>query len=97
MRVNRHLSLRARRFLLGAFLLYLFGLLGFLGSTHSHDSGHSHPECQLCQATAQPYSAPEPALCPESPAVPVLVVEAVWAPILACRFQPFASRAPPDA
>ena len=100
MRRIPRLPLAARRFLIGAFVLYLFGLLGYLGTSHTHaDAGeHSrtHQDCRLCQITAQAYVAPEPMICPESPAVPVLVVEAVWAPILACRHQPFASRAPPS-
>jgi len=95
MQAFRHLSIQTRRLVLGAFLLYLFGLLGYLGVTHQHDAAHSHPECQLCQVTAQPYAAPVPVVCPENPAVPVLVVEKVWEPILAFRFQPFSSRAPP--
>lgn len=101
--------------MLGGFLVYLFGILGFQGSSHGHESApadpqsksqshgsslphtdaHSHPECQLCQITAQAYLAPEPLVCYESPAVPARLVEAVWAPILAERFQPFSSRAPP--
>lgn len=103
MRGLRHLSLRTRRLLLGGFLVYLFGIIGFQVSSHSHQygqtdpqsHGHSHPDCQLCQITAQAYLAPALLLCPESPAVPVRLVEAVWAPILAERFQPFSSRAPP--
>jgi DUF2946 family protein len=99
--------MRTRRLLLGGFLLYLFGIIGFQVSSHSHrhsqtdpqsqSHGQSHPDCQLCQITAQAYLAPVPLLCPESPAVPVRLVEAVWAPILAERFQPFSSRAPPAA
>ncbi len=90
-----------RRFLIGAFAFYLFGMLGYLGASHRHDAaaehGRAHQDCQLCQVTAQAYVAPEPEVCPENPAVPVVVVEAVWEPILAFRFQPFASRAPPSA
>lgn len=105
MRGLRHLPLRTRRLLLGGLLVYLFGILGFQVSSHSHASklsdphsqshGQSHPDCQLCQITAQAYLASAPLVCPESPAVPVLLVEAVWAPILTERFQPFSSRAPP--
>jgi hypothetical protein len=95
MRGFRHLTVKNQRLLLGAFLLYVFGLLGYLGTSHKHVSNHSHPECQLCQITAQAYVVPEPLVCPESPAFPVLVVEAEWEPILAFRFQPFSSRAPP--
>jgi hypothetical protein len=98
---KRMLSVQTRRLLLGAFLLYLFGLLGYLGPAHKHEpsssGSQSHPECQLCQISAQPYAAPEPLVCPEAPAVPVRLVEAVWEPILAFRFQPFSSRAPPSA
>jgi hypothetical protein len=95
--------------LLGGFLVYLFGILGFQVASHSHESdrsdrqsqsqshGQSHPDCQLCQITAQAYLAPAPLVCPENPAVPVRLVEAVRAPILAERFQPFSSRAPPAA
>jgi hypothetical protein len=109
MRGLRHLPLRTRRLLLGGFLVYLFGILGFQVSSHSHQygqsdpqshsqsHGQSHPDCQLCQITAQAYLAPAPLVCPESPAVPVGLVQAVWAPILAERFQPFSSRAPPAA
>gem|GEM_PF-2533092 len=101
MRGFLHLSLRFRRLLLGAFLVYLFGVLGYQGATHSHENSRSHsqshPECQLCQVTAQAYVAPEPLVCPGTPSVPVLVVEAVWEPILAQRHQPFSSRAPPSA
>lgn len=108
-----------RRLLLGGFLIYLFGILGFQGSSHRHESApsarpshgqsdpqsnsksvphshpHSNPECQLCQITAQAYLAPAPLVCHESPSVSVRLVEAVWAPILSERFQPFSSRAPP--
>jgi len=90
----------ARRLLLGAFLLYLFGLLGYLGASHRHADGYRGAEshsCQLCQISHQAYAAPEPAVCIETPAVPVALVEAVWAPILASRHPPFASRAPPAA
>jgi hypothetical protein len=101
MRAFDRLPSAYRRFLIGAFALYLFGLLGYLGTSHSHaaDKGHAraHAECQLCQISAQTYVAADPGVCPESPAVPVLVVEEVWEPILASRFQPFASRAPPSA
>ncbi len=92
---KRHLSLKIRRLLLGAFLLYLFGLLGYLGPAHKHETASSHPECQLCQITAQAYAAPVPMALPPPMAVPVQVIEAVWEPILAFRFQPFSSRAPP--
>jgi hypothetical protein len=95
MRGFRHLSVKTRRLLLGAFLLYLFGLLGYLGPSHKHETARSHPECQLCQISAQAYVAPEPMVRPEIHLVPVLVIEAVWKPILAFRFQPFSSRAPP--
>ncbi|HKP97154.1 MAG TPA: hypothetical protein VJ385_15500 [Fibrobacteria bacterium] len=99
---RRHPPVKLQRLLLGTFLLYLFGVLGYLGTSHKHEtSGKSHPpshsECQLCHVTAQPYVVPEPLVCPESPTVPVQVIEAVWAPILASRFQPFSSRAPPSA
>lgn len=118
MRGLRHLPLRTRRLLLGGFLAYLFGILGFQVSSHSHSLSHSyshqhgrsdpeshshpqsqsaHPDCQLCQITAQAYLPPVPLVCPESPAVPARLVEAAWAPILAERFQPFSSRAPPAA
>lgn len=89
--------MKARRLLLGAFVLYLFGLLGYLGQSHQHETAASHPECQLCQVTAQAFTAPVPVAMPQPEAVPVLVIEAVWEPILAFRFQPFASRAPPAA
>ncbi|MDB5047060.1 MAG: hypothetical protein JWO30_131 [Fibrobacteres bacterium] len=95
MRGFRHLNIKTRRLLLGAFLLYLFGLLGYLGSSHKHENVRSHPECQLCQMSAQAYVAPEPMVRIEIPLVPVQVIEAVWEPILAFRFQPFSSRAPP--
>jgi hypothetical protein len=94
---ERHLGIRTRRLLLGAFLLYFFGLLGYLGPAHKHENAQPHPECQLCQVATQAYAAPVPLLVPAPLAVPVLVVEAVWEPILAFRFQPFASRAPPRA
>ena len=89
--------MRTRRLLLAAFLVYLFGILGYQGATHTHENSQSHPECQLCQVTAQAYVAPEPWVCTEVPTVPVLVVEAVWEPLLAERHQPFSSRAPPSA
>jgi hypothetical protein len=90
-----------RRFFLSAFIAYFFGLLGYLGPSHRHADGDgragSHPDCQLCQVSHQAYVAPDPAACPETPAGPVALVESVWAPILASRYQPFASRAPPSA
>lgn len=119
MRGLRHLPIRTRRLLLGGFLVYLFGILGFQGSSHGHESAptdpqsisqnpgqsvpqpdphtdpRSHQECQLCQIMAQAFLAPEPLVCHESPLVPARLVEAVWAPILSERFQPFSSRAPP--
>jgi hypothetical protein len=90
-----------RRLLAGAFALYLFGLLAWLGPSHRHEGeradAKSHQDCVLCQMASQPYVAPAPVVCPETPAGPVALVEAVWAPILASRYQPFASRAPPSA
>lgn len=89
------------RILIGVFAIYLLGLLGYIAPSHKHETGdgHSrtHQDCQLCQVSAQPFTAAEPGLCPETPAGPVRLVEAVWEPILACRHQPFASRAPPSA
>lgn len=96
-----HISFKGRRLLLGAFLLYLFGLLGYQGASHGHDSAQSHSDsetlCQLCQATAQPYAAPVPALCPEFPAILGAIAETVRGPALAFRHPPFSSRAPPSA
>jgi hypothetical protein len=90
-----------RRILLGAFALYLFALLGYLGPSHRHEGDRAdskaHQDCVLCQMASQPYAAAVPIISPETPAGPVALVEAVWAPILASRFQPFASRAPPSA
>ncbi|MEO7427306.1 MAG: hypothetical protein ABI036_19115 [Fibrobacteria bacterium] len=101
MRSERHLGLRTRRLLLGGFLLYLFGLLGYLGPAHKHVNalGHAHGdlECQLCQATAQAYAAPVPLSAPLLLAMSAPVGEAVWHPVLAFRFEPFSSRAPPCA
>ncbi|MDQ3001146.1 MAG: hypothetical protein M3Y08_07790 [Fibrobacterota bacterium] len=95
----RHLSVKSRRLLLGAFLFYLFGLLGFAGEAHHHDESASHgqsqQECQLCQISTQPYAAPVPMACPESPAAPTVLVEAVWHHVLSHRHLPFSSRAPP--
>lgn len=101
MRGTLRLPVALRRLLLGAFAVYLFGLLGYLGPAHRHEGDRadakSHQDCVLCQISSQPYAAASPAVCPETPAGPVALVEAVWAPILASRFQPFASRAPPSA
>jgi hypothetical protein len=100
MRRNPPIALAVHRLLLGALLLYLFGVLGYLGKSHRHadgDRGTESHSCQLCQISHQPYAAPEPAACIESPAVPVGLVQAVWAPIFASRHPPFASRAPPSA
>jgi len=88
------------RFLLGVFLLYLFGLLGYLGASHRHadgDGAGSHSSCQLCQVSHQPFVAPEAAVCLAPMDLHIAVIEAVWAPILASRFSPSASRAPPSA
>ena len=90
-----------RRLFLGAFVIYLFGILGYLGTSHRHADGdrgaESHSSCQLCQVSHQPYLAPEAAVRLEAPIVPISLVESVWAPILAFRHPPFASRAPPSA
>jgi hypothetical protein len=100
MRGFQRIPLATRRLLLGAFVIYLFGLLGYMGASHHHADGNgpgSHQDCQLCQVSHQPFVAPDPLACPETPAGPVALVESVWAPILACRHLPFASRAPPSA
>lgn len=90
-----------RRLFLGAFVLYLFGVLGFLSTSHRHADGsreaESHASCQLCHVSHQPYLAPEAAIRLEATIVPISLVEAVWAPLLASRHPPFASRAPPSA
>jgi hypothetical protein len=101
MRGFPRIPLAKRRLLLGAFVVYLFGILGYLGVSHRHAEGDGrqspHQDCQLCHASQQPFVAPDAPACLETPAGPVALVEAVWAPILACRHQPFASRAPPSA
>lgn len=101
MRRSIPISRATQRLLLGSFLLYLFGVLGYLSTSHRHADGsaesESHSSCQLCHVSHQSYLAPEAALCPAPAEVPVAVVEAVWAPILASRHPPFASRAPPSA
>lgn len=93
--------LATRRLFLGAFVVYLIVLLGYLGASHHHAEGDgrpgSHQDCPLCQASQQPFVVPDPLACPETPGGPVALVESVWAPILACRHRPFASRAPPAA
>lgn len=90
-----------RRLFLGAFVIYLFGVLGYLSSSHIHADGsaeaQSHSSCQLCHVSHQPYVAPEAVVSLAAPAVPVALIEAVWAPILASRYSPSASRAPPSA
>lgn len=90
-----------RRLLLGGFLLYLFGVLGYLATSHRHVDGggeaQSHSSCQLCQVSHQPYVAPEAAVCFAPMEAHVALIEALWAPILASRHPPFASRAPPSA
>ena len=96
-KIGLKVGLKTRRLLLGAFLLYLFGLLGYQGSSHRHETAASHPECQLCQVTAQAYAAPVPLDMPRPVAMALSLVEAAERPILAFRFQPFASRAPPSA
>jgi hypothetical protein len=92
---------RLRRFLLGAFVLYLFGLLGYAAPSHRHADGDgrpgAHPDCQLCHVSHQAYLGADTEAAPETPCGPVALVEAVWAPILASRHQPFASPAPPSA
>jgi hypothetical protein len=97
---TRHLPVKSRRLLLGAFLVYFFGLLGFAGQAHHHDESASHgqsqQECQLCQISTQPFAAPAPMVCPESPSVLLHVVDAVWEPFLSDRHSPFSSRAPPS-
>lgn len=89
------------RILLSVFVVYLIGLLGYVAPSHKHESAdgnsRSHQDCQLCQVSAEPFVAAQPCLCPETPAAPVSLVEAVWEPVFACRHQPFASRAPPSA
>jgi hypothetical protein len=93
--------LAKRRLFLGVFVLYLFGVLGFLGTSHRHADGSreadSHSSCQLCQVSHQPFLAPEAAVRLEAPIVPISLIEAVWAPILVSRHSPSASRAPPSA
>ena len=75
MSVFPKMTLTARRLLMGAFVLYLFGLLGYLGPSHRHADGDgrpgAHQDCPLCQISHQPYAAPDPAVCPETPAGPV--------------------------
>lgn len=90
-----------QRLFLGAFLVYLFGVLGYLGVSHRHADGDggagAHASCQLCHVSHQAYLTPETAACPAPEDVPVALIEAVWAPILASRHPPSASRAPPSA
>ncbi|MBW8889097.1 MAG: hypothetical protein JF616_15190 [Fibrobacteres bacterium] len=86
---------------MGAFLLYLFGVLGYLSTSHRHADGsreaESHSSCQLCQVSHQAYLAPEASVCLAHMDLHIALIEAVWAPILASRHPPFASRAPPSA
>lgn len=45
---------RSRRSaLLAAFLLYVFGLLPFLASSHQHEADQGHGTCQLCEISSQ--------------------------------------------
>ena len=47
------IPLAPRRLFLGAFVVYLFGLLGYLGASHHHAEADgrpgSHQDCQLFQ------------------------------------------------
>ena len=85
------------RVILGAFVLYLFGLLGFLGSSHSHHGGPSGENCQLCHVSSQPFLAAAPATAPftapDREALSAPESRAVQAP----RHFHFSSRGPPSA
>jgi hypothetical protein len=85
------------RLLLGAFVLYLFGLLGFLGPSHSHHGGPAGENCQLCQVSSQPFLAAVPAVAPvEHPALRALCSADRPSPVAPRHFH-FASRGPPAA
>lgn len=91
------LRLGTRRVLLGVFVLYIYGLLGYLGVSHRHESEASHPDCQLCHIAAQPSLAQ----APELPVQPVIVaftfVSAEIREALAPRHAASDPRGPPSA
>lgn len=54
---------RSRRSaLLAGLLLYLFGLLPFLASSHHHEADQGHGTCQLCEISSQACDTDTPAL-----------------------------------
>jgi hypothetical protein len=85
-----------RRILLGAFVLYVYGLLGYLGVAHKHVSEASHDDCQLCHISAQPSLTHDIEPAPVARVLPFVFVSGPEAAALAPRLQPFFSRGPPS-
>lgn len=97
MHALRPTSGQVRRFFLSALILYLFGVIGILAPTHRHEgASHSHPDCQLCQVSAEAYLAPVALACPEAPVSFQSLAEQGQEPSLSVRHQPFSSRGPPS-
>jgi len=86
---------KARRGLMGVFLACLLVLIGCLGASHGHDTGHGHHECDICQVSAQPYMGAKPAIQAEPPPPPELAPEGSKSTFSIRRSSPFSSRAPP--
>jgi hypothetical protein len=84
------------RLLLGAFLLYLFGVLGFQGLSHRHEASSSQADCQLCQISSQPFLAATPPPHPLLKAIDLAPAEAGPEQVRPPRHFHFSSRAPPS-
>jgi hypothetical protein len=84
-----------KKALLAVFVLYLYGLLGYLGVSHRHQSEASHPDCQLCQISSQPSLAQAPEALPTLLPIAFDFVPRASEAVLAPRRAPFLSRGPP--
>jgi hypothetical protein len=85
-----------RRLLVGAFVLYLYGVLGYLGVSHSHPSEASHQDCQLCHISSQPSLAEAPKDLPQTFVFAFDYSPGAASALLAPRHASFSSRGPPS-
>jgi hypothetical protein len=85
-----------RRLLLGAFIVYMYGWLGYVGASHRHETEASHQDCQLCHLSSQPSLAHAPAIPPEPLVLPAVFQPREASAVLAPRHSAFLSRGPPS-